>query len=221
MSVAGVIVTHGPDPELPRAVAALGPQVDELVVVANPPAPETDAQLIVNEHPLGFAANVNKGVAATSAPYVVVANPDTEPRPGRGRSPAGLRRDPSARRNRRAAARLPGRPASVVAPAIPDRLGHARPPHAAPPLALPAPSGPLRPGRAPCRARPRPTGCSAPSSCCGARCSTSSAASTRASASTARTSTSRTAPRRPAGSAGTCRRRSCGTHTRRSPTGGS
>ncbi len=49
MSVAGVIVTHGPDPELPRAVAALGPQVDELVVVANPPAPETDAQLIVNE----------------------------------------------------------------------------------------------------------------------------------------------------------------------------
>ena len=44
MSVAGVIVTHGPDPELPRAVAALGPQVDELVVIANPPAPETDAR---------------------------------------------------------------------------------------------------------------------------------------------------------------------------------
>ena len=82
MSVAGVIVTHGPDPELPRAVAALGPQVDELVVIANPPAPETDARLIVNELPLGFAANVNKGVAATSARYVVVANPDTEPEPG-------------------------------------------------------------------------------------------------------------------------------------------
>ena len=81
MSVAGVIVTHGPDPELPRAVAALGPQVDELVVVANPPAPETDAPLIVNDAPLGFAANVNKGVAATSAPFVVVANPDTEPHP--------------------------------------------------------------------------------------------------------------------------------------------
>jgi GT2 family glycosyltransferase/SAM-dependent methyltransferase len=81
VSVAGVIVTHGPDPELPRAVAALGPQVDELVVVANPPAPETDAQLIVNDAALGFAANVNKGVAATSAPFVVVANPDTEPHP--------------------------------------------------------------------------------------------------------------------------------------------
>ena len=79
MSVAGVVVTHGPDPELPRALAALGPQVDELVVVANPPAPETDARLIVNDRTLGFAANVNKGVAETSAPFVVVANPDTEP----------------------------------------------------------------------------------------------------------------------------------------------
>ncbi|MGH2922130.1 MAG: methyltransferase domain-containing protein, partial [Gaiellaceae bacterium] len=82
MSVAGVVVTHGPDPALARGVAALGPQVDELVVVANPPAPETDARLIVNERPLGFAANANKGIAATSAPFVVLANPDTEPEPG-------------------------------------------------------------------------------------------------------------------------------------------
>jgi N-acetylglucosaminyl-diphospho-decaprenol L-rhamnosyltransferase len=81
VSVAGVIVTHGPDPELPRALAALGPQVNELVVVANPPAPETDARLIVNERSLGFSANVNKGVAETTAPFVVVANPDTEPHP--------------------------------------------------------------------------------------------------------------------------------------------
>jgi N-acetylglucosaminyl-diphospho-decaprenol L-rhamnosyltransferase len=79
VSVAGVIVTHGPEPELARALAALGPQVDELVVVANPPAPDTDARLIVNERPLGFSANVNKGVAETTAPFVVVANPDTEP----------------------------------------------------------------------------------------------------------------------------------------------
>ena len=81
MSVAGVIVTHGPDPGLPRALAALEPQVDELVVVANPPAPATDARLIVNDAALGFAANVNKGVAETTAPFVVVANPDTEPQP--------------------------------------------------------------------------------------------------------------------------------------------
>jgi N-acetylglucosaminyl-diphospho-decaprenol L-rhamnosyltransferase len=81
VSVAGVVVTHGADPDLPNCLAALGPQVDELVVVANPPAPETDAKLIVNERPLGFAANVNRGAAATSASYVVVANPDTEPHP--------------------------------------------------------------------------------------------------------------------------------------------
>jgi GT2 family glycosyltransferase len=79
--VSGVVVTHGPHPELDRCLAALAPQVDELVVVANPPAPDVSAELIVNDRALGFAANANKGIAATSAPYVVVANPDTEPRP--------------------------------------------------------------------------------------------------------------------------------------------
>jgi GT2 family glycosyltransferase len=79
--VSGVVVTHGPHPELDRCLAALAPQVDELVVVANPPAPDVSAQLIVNDRALGFAANANKGIAATSAPFVVVANPDTEPRP--------------------------------------------------------------------------------------------------------------------------------------------
>jgi len=79
--VAGVVVTHGPHPDLDRCLAALGPQVDELVVVANPPAPDVAAQLIVNDRALGFATNANKGIAATSAPFVVVANPDTEPEP--------------------------------------------------------------------------------------------------------------------------------------------
>jgi GT2 family glycosyltransferase len=79
--VSGVVVTHGPHPELDRCLAALAPQVDELVVVANPPAPDVSAQLIVNDRALGFAANANKGIAATSARFVVVANPDTEPRP--------------------------------------------------------------------------------------------------------------------------------------------
>jgi N-acetylglucosaminyl-diphospho-decaprenol L-rhamnosyltransferase len=78
--VAAVVVTHGPDPQLERCLQALRPQVDELVVVANPPAPEVDANLIVNDKALGFAANANKGIAATSAPYVVLANPDTEAR---------------------------------------------------------------------------------------------------------------------------------------------
>jgi N-acetylglucosaminyl-diphospho-decaprenol L-rhamnosyltransferase len=79
VSVAGVVVTHGPEPDLARCLAALAPQVDELVVVANPPTPAVEARLIVNERPRGFAANANQGIAATTAPFVVVANPDTEP----------------------------------------------------------------------------------------------------------------------------------------------
>ena len=81
MSVAGVVVTHGSDPDLERCLAALAPQVDELLVVANPPAPTIDAELIVNARPLGFAANANRGIAATTASLVVVANPDTQARP--------------------------------------------------------------------------------------------------------------------------------------------
>ena len=79
-SVAGVVVTHGPHPGLERCLASLAPQVAELVVVANPPAPAVDARVIVNDRPLGFAANANIGIEATSAPFVVVANPDTEAR---------------------------------------------------------------------------------------------------------------------------------------------
>jgi len=77
--VAGVVVTHGRDPALAQCLATLGPQVDELVVVANPPAPKVDARMIVNDRSLGLSANLNKGIAATSAPFVVVANPDTTP----------------------------------------------------------------------------------------------------------------------------------------------
>ena len=79
MKVAGVVVTHGPHPDLARCLAALSPQVDELVVVANPPVPEVEARLIVSDPPVGFAANANRGIAATSAPFVVLANPDTVP----------------------------------------------------------------------------------------------------------------------------------------------
>jgi GT2 family glycosyltransferase len=81
VGVDAVVVTHGPQPELGRCLEALRPQVDELVVVANPPAPEVDARMIVNSRNVGFAANANAGIAATTAPYVIVANPDTEARP--------------------------------------------------------------------------------------------------------------------------------------------
>ncbi len=81
--VAGVIVTHEPSADLVDCIEALAPQVAELVLVANlpielPPLPD-HAHVIRNESPRGFAANVNLGVGATRAPWIVVANPDTRP----------------------------------------------------------------------------------------------------------------------------------------------
>jgi GT2 family glycosyltransferase len=38
--------------------------------------------MIDNERTLGFGANINRGVAATSAPFVVASNPDIEATPG-------------------------------------------------------------------------------------------------------------------------------------------
>ena len=84
MSVAGVVVTHGPSPDLQECLATLSPQVDELVVVANLPLRldlPGSAKLIENEQPVGFSANVNRAVRETSAEFVVIANPDTEPAP--------------------------------------------------------------------------------------------------------------------------------------------
>ena len=79
-ATAAVVVTHGPSPDLETCLAALEPQVDELIVVANlvreTPEVPPGVRLIVNEQPVGFAANVNLGMEATKAPLVVVANPD-------------------------------------------------------------------------------------------------------------------------------------------------
>ncbi len=51
-------------------------------MVANLPLEaEPAARLLRNERLLGFAANVNRGVAETSGELVVVANPDTDPEP--------------------------------------------------------------------------------------------------------------------------------------------
>ena len=84
MSVAAVVVVHDPEPGLPRCLAALAPQVDELVVVQNRPGPldvPPRARLIANETPRGFSANANRGIAATASRWVVIANPDTEAAP--------------------------------------------------------------------------------------------------------------------------------------------
>jgi N-acetylglucosaminyl-diphospho-decaprenol L-rhamnosyltransferase len=87
MSVAAVVVSHGAGTDLEECLDALAPQVDELVVVANLPGEPLGrlppgAQLIANERPLGLAANSNRGLAETEAPFVVVANPDTRPEAG-------------------------------------------------------------------------------------------------------------------------------------------
>jgi N-acetylglucosaminyl-diphospho-decaprenol L-rhamnosyltransferase len=82
VTVAAVVVTHGPSAELETCLTSLAPQVDELVVVANLPGPRPPlprgARLVENDRPRGFAANANRGVAETKAQFVVVANPDTE-----------------------------------------------------------------------------------------------------------------------------------------------
>jgi GT2 family glycosyltransferase len=79
-TVAAVVIWTPGDPDPAPCLASLAPQVDELVIVANPGgAPAADgARLIANEQTRGFGANINRGVAATTAPYVVASNSDIE-----------------------------------------------------------------------------------------------------------------------------------------------
>ena len=83
MRVAAVVVSHGHPRELEESLPALRPQVDELVVIANiPDSVPGGVDAVHNEAPLGFGANVNRGVALTTAELVVSANPDAIPEPG-------------------------------------------------------------------------------------------------------------------------------------------
>jgi GT2 family glycosyltransferase len=86
VKVSAVVVSHGHADELTRSLPALVPQVDETVVVANVPGSVgevgEEVRVLENAHPLGFAANANRGVAETRGELVVVANPDTRPAPG-------------------------------------------------------------------------------------------------------------------------------------------
>ena len=83
MRVAAVVVSHGHPRELLESLPALRPQVDELVVIANVPGSVPDGvEALHNERPLGYAANVNLGVARTTAELVLAANPDAVPEPG-------------------------------------------------------------------------------------------------------------------------------------------
>ncbi|NLT43098.1 MAG: glycosyltransferase family 2 protein [Anaerolineae bacterium] len=106
--LAVVIVTWNVLPLLRECLASLGPQLgarDEVVVVDNASGDGTEYEvrkcypwvsLVQTGANLGYAAGVNRGIAATSKPYVLVLNPDT--RLAMGALPALRRlveRDPS------------------------------------------------------------------------------------------------------------------------------
>lgn len=86
MRVSAVVVSHGQPEELAACAASLAGQVDELVAIANTAGSAgvlpDGARLVVNARPVGFAANANVGIAATSGDAVIVANADTVARPG-------------------------------------------------------------------------------------------------------------------------------------------
>jgi N-acetylglucosaminyl-diphospho-decaprenol L-rhamnosyltransferase len=79
---AAVVVVHEPVPTLSTCLEALIPQVDELVVVDNlGRATVQGVPVITNDRPRGYAANANRGIAETTAPFVIVCNPDTQASP--------------------------------------------------------------------------------------------------------------------------------------------
>jgi N-acetylglucosaminyl-diphospho-decaprenol L-rhamnosyltransferase len=89
MKVSGVFVVTGAGEAamLRDWLPPLREQVDELVVVANGPGSRPaslppDVRAVENGRALGFSANVNKGIAATSGEYVIISNPDAIPESG-------------------------------------------------------------------------------------------------------------------------------------------
>jgi N-acetylglucosaminyl-diphospho-decaprenol L-rhamnosyltransferase len=89
MKVSGVFVVTGAGEAamLRDSLPPLREQVDELVVVANGPGSRPASlppgvRAVENGRALGFSANVNKGIAATSGEYVIISNPDAIPEPG-------------------------------------------------------------------------------------------------------------------------------------------
>ncbi|HEY3543728.1 MAG TPA: glycosyltransferase family 2 protein [Gaiellaceae bacterium] len=87
MKVSAVVISHGHAGELAVSLPALAPQVDELVLIANPvgdsiPTELPEAtRLIRNDRVLSFAANANLGTASTTHELVLIANPDAIPEP--------------------------------------------------------------------------------------------------------------------------------------------
>jgi N-acetylglucosaminyl-diphospho-decaprenol L-rhamnosyltransferase len=88
LRVAAIVVTHGPCGDLFDCLTALAAQVDELVLVKNLPDETVlptlplPVTVVTNPRPVGYAANANRGIALTSAPWVVLSNPDAVVAPG-------------------------------------------------------------------------------------------------------------------------------------------
>ena len=82
--VAAVVIWTPGDPDPGPCLESLAPQVDELVLVANPGGDPTtgEATVVRNAGTKGFGTNINAGVAATSAPFVAASNPDVLVEPG-------------------------------------------------------------------------------------------------------------------------------------------
>jgi N-acetylglucosaminyl-diphospho-decaprenol L-rhamnosyltransferase len=86
VKVSAVVISHGHAAELEHSLAALAPQVDELLVIANIPGSlpaqlPQKARVLENGLPLSFAANANLGAAQTEHELVLIANPDAVPDP--------------------------------------------------------------------------------------------------------------------------------------------
>jgi GT2 family glycosyltransferase len=83
MTVSAIVVSHGAAVEVAQLLPALIPQVDELVLIANVPGSvPAGVSAVVNDHPLGFAANLNRGIARSRGEFILSVNPDTLPAPG-------------------------------------------------------------------------------------------------------------------------------------------
>jgi GT2 family glycosyltransferase len=91
MKVSAVVVSHESAADVAALLPLLAPQVDELVVIANVPGSvPPGVEAIENPRPLGYAANLNLGLARTTGDAVLAVNPDTRPEPGAVAALAGF-----------------------------------------------------------------------------------------------------------------------------------
>ena len=111
-----------------------------------------------------------RSIAATTAPYALILNPDVRLEPGLRAAARRPRRGARALRRRGPAAARERRRDAALAPPLPDRRRHARAAHAAARARARRRGRAARPlpRRRAGRARSSATGCSAPACCCAA-----------------------------------------------------